>query len=305
MGMSPFLFCKSVILYFVCKIIISEVEFMPWCPNCKTEYREGIEKCADCGSTLVRSLNEEDRVEESCSLLSGDKKHVKMIEEHLLAEGFSSAFSTPVKGEGGNRYELYVSVTERDEAVKCAAEFMRKTNPQAMEAIQNPNSPRVMTKQAPAAPKFVSANERKSDMKSSGIMLLCFGVAGLIFMVLVIFGIIPVRFVGFNAVIAYSVMGIFFGALFVSGIMSLVSAKKMVGVNEEEQKQMDALNSWCAQNLTKEIVEKTIPGNVEEEEQVYFERYDYMKQAIASAFPDFKEDFLEYYTENLYSKYFE
>lgn len=27
---------------------------MPWCPKCRTEYREGFTVCADCGSELVR-----------------------------------------------------------------------------------------------------------------------------------------------------------------------------------------------------------------------------------------------------------
>lgn len=26
---------------------------MPWCPKCKTEYREGFETCADCGEPLI------------------------------------------------------------------------------------------------------------------------------------------------------------------------------------------------------------------------------------------------------------
>jgi hypothetical protein len=26
---------------------------MPWCPQCGTEYREGFDRCSDCGSTLV------------------------------------------------------------------------------------------------------------------------------------------------------------------------------------------------------------------------------------------------------------
>jgi hypothetical protein len=26
---------------------------MPWCPKCKTEYREGFDICSDCGETLV------------------------------------------------------------------------------------------------------------------------------------------------------------------------------------------------------------------------------------------------------------
>ena len=29
---------------------------MPWCPNCKTEYREGITHCADCKTELVADL---------------------------------------------------------------------------------------------------------------------------------------------------------------------------------------------------------------------------------------------------------
>ena len=38
---------------------------MPWCPNCKTEYREGIKVCADCGAALVAELKEEaERVRE-------------------------------------------------------------------------------------------------------------------------------------------------------------------------------------------------------------------------------------------------
>lgn len=32
---------------------------MPWCPVCKNEYREGIERCAECKVALVESLEEE------------------------------------------------------------------------------------------------------------------------------------------------------------------------------------------------------------------------------------------------------
>lgn len=30
---------------------------MPWCPICKTEYREGFYKCSDCGSDLVDEID--------------------------------------------------------------------------------------------------------------------------------------------------------------------------------------------------------------------------------------------------------
>ncbi len=285
---------------------------MPWCPNCKTEYREGIEKCADCGSALVSSLNEEERVEESCSLLFGDEKHVRLIEKHLLESGISSAFAVRRKSingvmpaeAAGKQFELFVAATEREAAVKCAAEFMRNTNPQAEEAVQNPESPRVMMPKAEPAKEFKTAKEKKSELKSSGIMLLCFGVAGIVFMLLVIFDVLPINFSGFNALIAYSVMGIFFGVLFVSGIMSLVSAKRMDNVNEEEDKLMKEVAEWCEENLTKEIIVDKIPGD-DSDEQLYFERFDYIKAALHNQFSGLDEEFLEYYTESLYSKYFE
>ena len=37
---------------------------MPWCPKCKTEYREGFTVCADCGSELVDEEPEDFSVEE-------------------------------------------------------------------------------------------------------------------------------------------------------------------------------------------------------------------------------------------------
>ena len=35
------------------------MNYMPWCPSCKTEYIEGITKCADCDSKLVQVLEPE------------------------------------------------------------------------------------------------------------------------------------------------------------------------------------------------------------------------------------------------------
>lgn len=289
---------------------------MPWCPKCKTEYREGMEVCADCKSRLVKSLGEEDVVAASCSLLFGDEKQVRMIEAHLLKEGIRSAFVTEtdksretgktVPGQAGKNYELFVSEEEKDAAVKCAAEFMRNTNPQAEEAMENPESPRGATMARPATGKeFKSAKERKSELKSSGIMLLAFGVAGVVFMLLVIFQIIPMRFVGFNAVIAYSVMGIFFGALLISGVLSLRSAKAVGTEDDEEAKQLEELNAWCEKNLSKESIEERFPETEEDAEQVYFVRMEYMKATLAQNFPDLKGDFAEYFLEEKYNQYFE
>lgn len=33
---------------------------MPWCPNCKTEYEESVQTCADCGAELIPNPPEEE-----------------------------------------------------------------------------------------------------------------------------------------------------------------------------------------------------------------------------------------------------
>jgi len=43
---------------------------MPWCPKCKTEYRDGFKICADCGSELVLNEPEDSSVEDQGGLES-------------------------------------------------------------------------------------------------------------------------------------------------------------------------------------------------------------------------------------------
>ena len=52
-----------------------EGNFMPWCPKCKSEYREGFTVCADCGCELV----EEEQLEERVTLTFGDEDQMKTL----------------------------------------------------------------------------------------------------------------------------------------------------------------------------------------------------------------------------------
>ena len=54
---------------------------MPWCPNCKYEYKEGITVCADCGAALVDSLEEIEAMEEAARLK--EEQDLKQMKEEL------------------------------------------------------------------------------------------------------------------------------------------------------------------------------------------------------------------------------
>ena len=272
---------------------------MSWCPKCKTEYRAGIEVCSDCGSHLVESLDQAANKDNLLLLMSGDDFQIKMIAEHLTKEGFSSVCVKEKEekvAEGNIKgCELYVSPDEMKDAVACAAQFMKTTNPQAEEVIKNPASQRVIMKKEPVSNRpFTEAKERSKDMKATGIMLLAFGIAGAVFIVLVALEIIPIYFYGFKAVIAYSVMILFFGTLLVSGVSTLLSARKLVSSNEEESKQFNELDKWVEDNLSKKIIDEKIDASSMSEEQSYFERMDYMKEELVVAFPELQEDMIDY-----------
>lgn len=58
---------------------------MAWCPVCKCEYKEGIEKCADCKVDLVAALDDVSSSEEE-EMLSAMEEMAKEMAEELANE---------------------------------------------------------------------------------------------------------------------------------------------------------------------------------------------------------------------------
>lgn len=67
---------------------------MPYCPECRYEYRDGIARCADCDAPLVETLPaRSDRMHRPLRLIelySGPSPEVRILEEALRQEGIPS-----------------------------------------------------------------------------------------------------------------------------------------------------------------------------------------------------------------------
>lgn len=105
---------------------------MPYCPNCKSEYLEGIKMCPDCEETLVSELEEAEHFSgDDFSLLytcnyEYEAELIKNalesggIEAHILIQKDSSF---PVPGNLGT-----IKIFVRNDDFSSAKEYMQNAN---------------------------------------------------------------------------------------------------------------------------------------------------------------------------------
>ena len=102
---------------------------MAWCPNCKNEYREGITVCADCGATLVETLEEQTVV----PVLTIDQEAAATrLKEFMEYEGISLVVCEEITP---GSYQLSVPEDEKKEALRLVQIFTKVEQEKQLEAL--------------------------------------------------------------------------------------------------------------------------------------------------------------------------
>lgn len=96
---------------------------MPWCPNCREEYRQGFKNCSDCDTELVDELpplaeNAETVVMNNCSCDTFLTTTADLIEAEVIESYLNEERIPVMKAGGGLGVNIYVPAELLEEAMR-------------------------------------------------------------------------------------------------------------------------------------------------------------------------------------------
>lgn len=174
-----------------------------------------------------------------------------------------------------------------------AASFLEETKKEALER-------RKRLQEGPGL--YIESSKKAQDFKSGGLSLIFVGGIGFIFILLVLFDVLPLYMNLFSKYLIVGVMGVLFLLFIVMGIVSVKSYKKFEIKASEENTLTQNLTSWVKENIHKDMID----DDIEEasEELLYFLRTEKMKELITNKFMNLDAAFLDSFIDDIYPEIF-
>lgn len=307
---------------------------MPWCPNCREEYKEGIIKCPDCNITLVKSLETNEEVSDFLPVYTFDSK--ELADKFSGYLNYSGILSIESQNEDNT---ITISVKQKDikkakkhftafysveasNALEKELSFMREASDEALpdpldfsqeqeekktafDSAVDFDEPTAQDELEDALSDIVYSTEtyekrsdKASDALSTAITFMVFGMIGFVIVLLSIFNVI--KFL--TGTLFYITSSVIFGAFIVIGISSYISYRKLSKEALQEEELTNNLMDWLSESFTKEnysdYKDKIFSDNPNTtEELLYFKVSSHIKDMITKQFGEIDESYLDYITD--------
>ncbi len=277
---------------------------MPWCPKCKNEYKEGYTVCADCGTELVASLEDA-----PVGIYFGAEEELQEMCRFMHANGISD--TQIVYDEKQDTYELFVARKKEKEAKKQLRVYMTKiVLPRKMAEMQRERQEMNSVSQIEEEIEeyngpYEDAVKKAEEYKSGADTLLIVGVAGIIGLVLLNSGVLPISLTGFSKALITGVMGVMFVIFILTGITSRKSYKTLMAQADTEKDQKAEIQNYLKEHIEINHFDADINDDNPEMEILYFRRIEKMKEMIRGQFSTVDSAFMDYIIEETYPEIFE
>lgn len=291
---------------------------MPWCPNCKTEYREGITLCADCKVELVAEYKDVVLKNATELLVKVDEEHQMFI--HKLHDFLEYSQIPSVVLTELEMTALYVAPEDYSKAKKCfkayysvetemiaqraeEAAFLKgesfedyfgdaedDSDEPETEAFSSVNAPEKASPRAASEDmdnqKYVSASAKYEDYRSSGYTFTILGGIGVGIALLNFMDVLSLFGGGFSSGVLLLIFAIFLGL----GLFSFSKANSLKNAADVENRLIEEVKGWMEQNFTSEIMASLVDeGDVVEgkrtAELLYLDKVDQLVGMVKTAFP--------------------
>lgn len=270
---------------------------MPWCPKCKNEYVNGIEKCADCDIELLDELGDVD----DCIIvlhLNDEDTAIKFIKflEFSKIQGATYSFEE----ETTTWIILSPSILVKDiQKLYLAFRSVEEETKEEQQAQESNEDKEIETPLATTA-TYTKKKDKYEDLKSSATTFLIFGALGIVFVILNVVGVLSIL----GTLISQLVMGALFIGFIYIGLNSHKHAKLVQNQVGEEDNLTLAITSWLKNNVSESVFDTIYDENLSEEIN-FFNKLEQMKEMISNQFGDLNESYLDQIVEEFYNDNFE
>lgn len=261
---------------------------MPFCPNCKSEYEEDINQCADCNIDLVESLDDAIMY---VKLIAVTKEESVRVVEFLKYSNI-----VDIKYEDGENNQVVILVNEKD--AKESVKLLRVYLVEEAKEDQDEHEDDYFVDEYKT--EDLSSDEQMKEMQSSYISFLVVGVLLEIFCVLNLFGILNI-ITNKSMIYMFIIVGFVF---FVIGISTKRKMPSMIDDTHEMQDQVNQIVQYFEEKVDLERFYEMNDIKVEDynEGALYFVAIDIIKNELSKQFPDVKESILNTASEEIYNK---
>ena len=284
---------------------------MPWCPNCKNEYKAGYTVCADCGAALVESLEEGKK-----AVYFGEENELYQISDFMRANGLKNTEISFDEKEG--TYELKVEPNDFAPAQKMIHVYLQRIAA-PKEAKKQEEVQQTYTEEELAAMKqmkeaYIKEMERKpyedtakiaEEYKSGADSLLIVGIIGIVALVLLHLGVIPLSLPTFTKWMITGVMGFLFVVFVFMGIASRKSYANLKEQASSDHNTKDDIIQYLKENVNQEEFDADIISDDPGMEILYFRRMERLKAMVYAYSEGIDVSFAEYILEEVYPDIFE
>lgn len=150
----------------------------------------------------------------------------------------------------------------------------------------------------------MTLNDKAKDMKSSGYALTLCGGIGIIVMILIFAGVIPLSMTGVFGTVTKIVMTFLFAAFLAAGIHAFRRAGEVSQEALRETDKKKEIKKWFLETYDANALDEMTDKDLEDND-LYFDRIDIIKDKICERFMDVEDALMSEITDELYSELFD